>query len=64
MQLTGIPVWACLGAQRMARVAIPDCVKELHVFADNDASFQSWRCAEELTCQPVDKASRIGMCFR
>ena len=32
--------------------------------ADNDASFQSWRCAEELTCQPVDKASRIGMCFR
>jgi putative DNA primase/helicase len=36
MQLTGIPVWACLGSQRMARVAIPDCVKELHVFADND----------------------------
>jgi hypothetical protein len=32
--------------------------------ADNDESFQSWRCAEELTCQPVDKASRIGMCFR
>src|SRR5450631_3678335 len=32
--------------------------------ADNDASFQSWRCTEELTCQPVDKASRIGMCFR
>jgi len=32
--------------------------------ADNDASFQSWRCAEGLTCQPVDRASRIGMCFR
>jgi putative DNA primase/helicase len=36
MQLTGIPCWACLGAQRMARVAIPACVRELHIFADDD----------------------------
>lgn len=30
---------------------------------DNDASFTSWSCAEGLACQPMDKASRIGMCF-
>jgi hypothetical protein len=36
MQLTGIPCWACLGAARMARVAIPDTVRRLHIFADND----------------------------
>ena len=36
MQLTGVPCWACLGSQRMARVAIPDTVRELHIFGDND----------------------------
>jgi putative DNA primase/helicase len=36
MQLTGIPCWACLGASRMHNVAIPDIVRELHVFGDND----------------------------
>jgi putative DNA primase/helicase len=36
MQLTGIPTWACLGAGRMHCVAIPDSVRELTIFADND----------------------------
>jgi hypothetical protein len=31
--------------------------------AENDRSFRSWTCAKGLTCQPVDSASRIGMCF-
>jgi putative DNA primase/helicase len=35
-QLTGVPTWACLGASRMHRVAIPDHVRELHIFGDND----------------------------
>jgi hypothetical protein len=35
-QLTGVPTWACLGASRMHRVAIPDHVRELHLFGDND----------------------------
>lgn len=34
--MTQIPVWACLGAARMASVAIPHCVRELHVFGDAD----------------------------
>jgi putative DNA primase/helicase len=36
MQLSGIPIWACLGASRMHRVAVPDSVRELHIFMDND----------------------------
>ena len=35
-QLTDVPCWACLGASRMQAVAIPDIVRELHVFGDND----------------------------
>lgn len=31
--------------------------------ADNDASFRTWTCAEGLSCQTIDKTSRIGMCF-
>jgi hypothetical protein len=36
MQITGVPVWACLGSFRMCRVAVPDAVRELHLFGDND----------------------------
>jgi hypothetical protein len=36
MELTGIPTWACLGAGRMASVAVPTGVRRLHIFADND----------------------------
>jgi putative DNA primase/helicase len=36
MQLSGVPTWACLGAGRMHRVVVPDGVRELHVFGDND----------------------------
>jgi phage/plasmid primase-like uncharacterized protein len=36
MQLSGLPVWACLGAARMHQVAIPNTVRTLIVFADND----------------------------
>jgi putative DNA primase/helicase len=35
-QLSGIPCWASFGAGRMHRVTIPDCVRELHIFGDND----------------------------
>jgi hypothetical protein len=36
MQLTSVPCWAALGAGRMHRVAVPDTVRELHIFADDD----------------------------
>jgi putative DNA primase/helicase len=36
MQLFAVPCWSSLGAARMHRVWVPDCVQELHVFLDND----------------------------
>ena len=46
MQLTGIPTWTCLGASRMHRVEVPEAVRELHIFADND---EPGRAAAERT---------------
>jgi putative DNA primase/helicase len=36
MELTGVPCWACLGAQRLGKLTLPLSVREVHVFADND----------------------------
>jgi putative DNA primase/helicase len=36
MQLTGITVWASLGSARLHQVELPLCVKEVHIFVDND----------------------------
>jgi putative DNA primase/helicase len=38
MQLFNVPCWSSLGAGRMHRVWIPDQVRELHIFLDNDAA--------------------------
>lgn len=37
MQLFGIPCWASLGNERFGLVTIPESVRELHLFIDNDA---------------------------
>lgn len=34
--MTEIPVWASLGASRLHQVELPNIVREVHVFADND----------------------------
>lgn len=36
MQLSGIPCWATLGNERFGLVAIPESVRELYLFIDND----------------------------
>ena len=36
MQLSGVPTWAVLGAQRLSTVSVPDAVKTIHIFTDND----------------------------
>ncbi len=38
LQLSGLPVWASLGASRMHRVRLPDIVRSVVIFADNDAA--------------------------
>ena len=37
MQLFGVPCWATLGNERFGLVAIPESVRELYLFIDNDA---------------------------
>ena len=36
-----IPVWASLGCQRLHRVELPEPVREVHIFGDNDAPGRS-----------------------
>ena len=36
MQLFGVPCWATLGNERFGLVTIPESVRELHLFLDND----------------------------
>ena len=36
MQFCDVPVWAACGS-RMHKIALPDCVREVHIFADNGA---------------------------
>lgn len=37
MLLQGVPVWAVLGAKRYLKVALPETVERVRIFADNDA---------------------------
>lgn len=37
LQMFGVPCWATLGNERFGLVAIPESVRELHLFIDNDA---------------------------
>jgi hypothetical protein len=37
MQLFAVPCWATLGNERFGLVTIPESVRELHLFVDNDA---------------------------
>jgi putative DNA primase/helicase len=48
IQLFGAPCWATLGAARMHSVWLPDHVRELHIFGDND---DAGREAAERTAQ-------------
>jgi len=53
-QLSGFPVWAALGA-RLAAVGIPAVVRELHIFADNDAPGQ------KAASEAAERHSRRGI---
>jgi putative DNA primase/helicase len=37
-QLTGVPVWATLGARRLHAIDLPGCVRRVHLFADSDVA--------------------------
>ncbi len=55
IQLCSVPVWAALGAGRMHQVRVPDAVREVIIFADND---QPGREAAERTAHVHDRSGR------
>lgn len=55
LQLFGIPCWATLGNERFGLVTIPESVRELHLFVDNDAG---GRLAEERACEAYAREGR------
>jgi len=55
MQLFGIPCWATLGNERFGLVTIPESVRELHLFVDNDAG---GRLAEERALEAYAREGR------
>lgn len=56
MQLFGIPCWATLGNERFGLVAIPESVRELHLFIDNDAGGE---LAERRALKAYSSAGRV-----
>ena len=59
MQMANVPVWACLGAGRLHRVELPETVRELHLFGDND---DPGKCAVERTAH-VQHGRRVVLRF-
>jgi hypothetical protein len=60
MQMGNVPVWACMGASRMHCVVIPDHVRELHLFGDND---DPGRAAVERTAHVHQQHRRVVLRF-
>ncbi len=56
MQLFGVPCWATLGNERFGLVAIPESVRELHLFIDNDAGGE---LAERRALKAYSAAGRV-----
>jgi hypothetical protein len=57
IHLTGTPTWACIGAGRMHVVAIPDVVRELHLFVDDDEPGHS--AAERTAARHTAEGRRV-----
>ena len=55
MQLFGVPCWATLGNERFGLVTIPESVRELHLFVDNDPGGD---LAEERAREAYSRAGR------
>jgi putative DNA primase/helicase len=36
MVMSGVPVWVSLGSKRLRDIVLPDLVREVHIFGDND----------------------------
>ncbi len=57
--LVGLPVWACLTANGLAAVELPDSVREVLVYADKDVSGAGERAAQMLAARYEDRVVQI-----
>ncbi len=60
--LTGVPTWAALDTARLMKFEPPEDVKELHIFADNDAHYAGQSYAMNLAARLSHKRSEIDVC--
>jgi putative DNA primase/helicase len=60
LSITGVPMWACIDAHNMAALPLLPDVRELHIFADNDASGVGSDAAETL-CRRWLRAGRSAV---
>ena len=58
-QLEGLPVWACGNAQLMAALELPASVNQLHIYADQDASFTGQQAAYTLAKKTASKGVAV-----
>jgi hypothetical protein len=58
---TGVPCWACLGAQRLGKLTLAVSVREVHIFADDDDTGRAARHGGRQTLCAQWQAATIGM---
>ncbi|MEH6460382.1 DUF7146 domain-containing protein [Chitinimonas sp. JJ19] len=56
---SGLPVWACVSAGGLQRVALPEGVQDVFIFADHDASQAGQQAAERLRCRLQREGLRV-----
>jgi phage/plasmid primase-like uncharacterized protein len=61
LQATGIPTWVALAASNLARVALPECAREIFIFADADEAGEK---AAGLLAQRVLRDGRMARIVR
>ena len=62
MQMTGMTVWASLGAQRLEKVWLPPMVETVHLFGDNDDAGRE--SVERAAHSHVSEGRAVGRVFR
>ena len=61
MELSGVPCWASLGAQRLAKIAVPNVVRKIIIFADADGAGKS--AAARASSRYAQEGKRVQLRF-
>ena len=61
MELSGVPCWASLGAQRLDKITVPSVVREIVIFADADETGRP--CAARASSRYAREGKRVELRF-